>query len=257
MSLQTASGWHTVHNLLSISTEIVSFFRRHRKLALLETLLVVLTLVLSLTGRGDLAKDILVQIAFLHGLLWALVGMSGVVSDDVQTGTIAFYLQKTSTLRRFYLRLFWHRIVSLLVAAACLGAAMLLLFALGSITWAEFRRYCLLSLLLSVYNACVVYTMSAAAFRRDSVMAIAYLISTAVVAVRIAADRGPAAATFRVLLFPVDALVEVIGAGGHREGDLPGSLLLLVQVCFWVALAYAITDRCISRSVRMAQSDTR
>ena len=236
--------------------EMLSFLRQHRKLALLEMLCVCVTIVLSLTGNASVAKDVLVQVAFLHGVLWGVLGASGIVSDDIHSGTVAYYLQKTNSLRGFYFRQFAVRIAGLLVVTLMLGGAMLVLRLLGSLESAELRRYFSVSLLLSSLNATIVYAMSAAAVRRDAVSAVVYMLSTAAVAVRMAAQKGTGAAVLRLFLFPVDALLEVVGAGGRRESDLPGSVVLAFQFLLWLLLAYFITDRGIARSVQLSSTNT-
>lgn len=240
----------------ALADELLPFLRQHRKLALVETLCVCVTVALSLAGNASVAKDVLVQVAFLHGLLWGVLGTSGVVADDVHSGTVAFYLQKTNSLRSFYFRQFTVRMAGLLFVALVLGGVMCVLRLLGTLDWVEWRRYFLVALLLSSMNATIVYAMSAVGVRRDAVGAVVYILSTAVIAVRMAAQEGSGAAVLRLFLFPVDALLEVVGAGGRRESDLPGVLVLAFQFLLWLLLAYFITDRGIARSVRLSSTNS-
>jgi len=230
--------------------DLIPHMRSFKKLGALELTAVTATVVLTMTGHADVAKDFIVQISFLHGVIWGLIGTSGIVVDDIQSGTIVYYQQKTVSLRNFYAALFVMRVSGLLLAALGLGAALIALKTLNAIQPAEAQRYFMSALLASVLNACIVYAMSAAAIRRDAIAALVYILTTGTVAVRLAAHDGPAYATLRLFLYPVDALGQIVGAAGRREGDFAPGVVLAFQFCVWLLVAYVSTDRGITRALK-------
>ena len=218
--------------------------RRHRALLALIGAGLVLGVALGISSRPEAARAVAVQVVFLGSLALGLMTMAGIVTDDVASGTVTFWMQKRASVRRFYLRAFAARQALLLVVAAAMLALLAILVApLGIVTWQEYGRLVMFIPILILLPSAIAFAMSGWGLTRDALAALIYIIGTGAVAIALARHDGALPNLVRLLTFPIDAIGELGRGAGRREGAPPPFVLIAGQYVVWVALGYLGIDR--------------
>lgn len=204
---------------------------------------------LSASGRVDLSDAISVQVVFLGAVVLGLLPMSGVVSDDLASRFVYFLLQKGRSVRPYYLTVASARLVG--IGTMSLAVALVLSLAPLALHGASLTevRYTLFLPATAVLIAAIVFAMSAHGLAKDMIAAMIYVLSSSIVAYKLASASGAWVEVLRFLCFPLDALLEVSGAGGHRPGSPPSAAVLVVQVALWLTVGALGVDGAARRRV--------
>lgn len=222
---------------------------RARWLLVILLVALVIALAAGIVGRGTLASGIAGQVVFLGAILIGLFPMSGIVSDDCNSGTIAFWIQKGGSVRAYYLGSYFIRQVVLLGLSLGLIALLALLASTHSLTWEAFRRYAAFVVVVVLLNSSIVFALSAAGLARDSILAALWMVGTVLLYWQLTKIPGLGFEAVRWFCYPFDGLGELLGTGGRAPGMPPAAAWLTMQYVGWTALGAALVNRTALRAV--------
>jgi hypothetical protein len=179
---------------------------RSRLLLMLIAAVAIVTVVAGITGRSEDALKLAAGLSSFAPFALGLSLMSGVVSDDLRSGTILLWYQQPGALSGFYLR----RVAQRLLLIAALTALLAVLASVVCVVWAAMRP---------------------AKVPMVLVQALVY----AALAVSFTFDHSMLGRTMRALAFPIDPL-EVIAKGGGAYSVPVAWGIIAAQLLGWTMI---------------------
>lgn len=236
------SSWRSV-SLFGLA-EIVGVWRRSPRLLGVLFSAALVANGFAAVGRAEIAREIADQVAVVGALVLGMASMSGIVSDDLQTGVVNMWAQKGARLRQFYLLLFLCRMTAILLVACGLLALMSpLVWPLGVLEVSNLGTYASYLFVVAGLVSTIVFAMSAAGLLRDSIGAVAYIVVSTLLAMRVATYDGVRWEVLRLFLFPIDSIFAVTGNGGLRDEAFSPAFVFFFQCSAWIAFGAFMLKR--------------
>jgi len=205
--------------------------RRYTPLIIVVGVTVTGALAFALTGQSERARYVLAVLAVFPPVVAGLLMMSGIVSEDRESGLILMWFQKPARLFRTYALRYAISQAVLLLLGTCLGLAMAGVALVGNLYSAgEALRWVFPVWVFTFVSGAMVFALSAWGARRDSTIALLLIIASLTLAARTAVDDSSRAQIFRAFAFPLEAATVL--SGSRTSPSLQYSIV--------VALAHAL-----------------
>ena len=207
-------------------------------------------LAVALSGHAERAKYVLAALATFAPVAAGLLVMSGIVSDDRETGVILLWFQKPAPLFRTYaLRYVISQGVLLLLGAA-LGLLLTGVSLAGDLhSSVRALRWVFPIWVFAFVSAAITFALSAWGVRRDSTIALLFIIGSLSLAAKTAFDDSRRALIMRAFAFPLESAAVL--SGSSSAPSLHYSILVVLAHCIgWTLiglLGLRYTERALTR----------
>lgn len=228
------------------------WLRRHRSLITGVCAAALVATLMAVAGHFDEARSVLAATVFYAPFIAGLMAMSGIVSDDRESGLIVLWLQKPGTLFRVYaVRYALYQAL----LAACAASLALVLGLIGAstnlFTLSKAVRLGLVIVSVTMIAAAMVFAFSAWGARRDSTVAFFVTVLGVSLAGITAFDRSTLADVLKLAAFPIDSLMAIAGGDAYSSNLVRPVTIVLAQFAVWSGLGLVglkYTERVLHRS---------
>jgi hypothetical protein len=224
--------------------------RRYRALIVVVGVVVTAALGVALSGAMERAKAIVAGVVAFAPVIAALLTMSGIVSDDRESGLILMWFQKPARLFRTYAVRYAISLCVLLVLGALLGVVVTGISITGHLyPVARALRWVFPIWVLSSVTAAMVFAFSAWGARRDSTYALLTIVISFTIGARTVFDDSIRAQLIRAFAFPLDAAGVLAGSLNHISAQ-HALLIVLCHFAGWTLfgmLGLRFTEAALSR----------
>jgi hypothetical protein len=210
--------------------------RRYKTLLVCVGVAVTAAFGVALSGQTERAKAIVAGVVAFAPLVAALLTMSGIVSDDRDSGLILMWFQKPARLFRTYALRYAISQAILVVLGTLLAVVVTGISIVGELyPLARALRWVFPIWVLSSVTAAMVFAFSAWGVRRDSTLALFVIVVSFTLGARTMFDDSLRAQVIRAFTFPLDAAGVLAGSQNHIS--VPHAALIVVAHFFgWTLL---------------------
>jgi len=238
----------------SVVHEIVrSWLRRNRRLAWVTAgLFVVGVVAVGMADAGGGEGGLAILVLYLPASLGLLL-MSGVVSADLDSRLILIWYTKPGGLgRNLVQHYFLHQLLIGGIGLLSGGVAAALALTRGVLPADQIVRLPALAVALAVLPAAMVFAFSAWGSRRDSALALITIVAGIGLGGAVVFDAGFLRNLIMAIVFPMDALQALGGAGPSADALVANAAILAAHLVAWTLLGVAGTrwlERTLHRSL--------
>ena len=210
--------------------------RRYKKLLVGVGVAVTAAFGVALSGETERARAIVAGVVAFAPIVAALLTMSGIVSDDYESGLMLMWFQKPARLFRTYAARYAISQSVLLVLGLLLGAVVTGISITGGLyPVARALRWVFPIWVLSSVTAAMVFAFSAWGARRDSTYTLLTIVISFTIGARRAFHDSLSAQFIRAVAFPLDAAGVLAGSISHISVQY-ALLIVMSHVVGWTLL---------------------
>jgi hypothetical protein len=214
------------------------FAIQHRRIGGLLVVGLFAAALLALTGRRAQCESVLATIAFFSPIVVGVLSMSGIVSDDIESGLVVMWQQKAGALRHIYVTRYLVLQSLVLAFALAVGAIIGIIgYAAGSFTVGKALRLPIGMAILGVLPAAIVFALSAWRARRDSAIAVIIIVASVSLGASFAFDDSVTATVMKAIAFPIDPLQAIVEWPRYGASLLRPFGIVIGQLVAWTAVA--------------------